>query len=54
MTTDGVEYMIGIAGTSMLSASGENIGMAAIGLKPWGKRQNKALSIQKITQKLSK
>ena len=51
--TDGVEYMIGIAGTSMLSAGGENIGMAAIGLMPWSQRKNKALSVQNITKKLS-
>ncbi len=51
--TNGVAYMIGIAGTSMLSAGGENIGMAAVGLKPWDDRDAKALSIQNITQKLS-
>ena len=45
--------MIGIAGTSMLSAGGENIGMAAIGLKPWKDRTSKLLSVQNITQKLS-
>ena len=49
----GVDYMIGIAGTSMLSAGGENIGMAAIGLKPWDERENKNLSIESITSKLS-
>lgn len=53
MKTDGVNYMIGIAGTSMLSAGGENIGMAAIGLKPWKERTSKALSVQSITKKLS-
>ena len=52
--TQGVHYMIGIAGTSMLSAGGENIGMAAIGLAPWDKRKNKALSVENITQKLSR
>ena len=49
---DGVAYMIGIAGTSMLSAGGENIGMVAIGLKPWDERKAKSLSIEAITQKL--
>ncbi len=49
---DGVAYMIGIAGTSMLSAGGENIGMIAIGLKPWNQRKSKSLSIEAITQKL--
>lgn len=51
--TDGVEYMIGIAGTSMLSANGENIGMAAIGLKPWNERTTPNLSLSAITHKLS-
>ena len=51
--TAGVEYMIGIAGTSMLSAGGENIAMAAIGLKPWAERTTKNLSLSAITNKLS-
>ncbi len=51
--TDGVAYMIGIAGTSMLSSGGENIGMAAIGLRPWDDRKKKSLSIENITRKLS-
>lgn len=50
---DGVDYFIGIAGNSLLSASGENIGMAAIGLKPWDERTTKELSIESITQKLT-
>ena len=51
--TPGVDYMIGIAGTSMLSAGGENIAMAAIGLKPWDERTSKNLSLSAITNKLS-
>lgn len=49
----GVDYMIGIAGTSMLSAGGENIAMAAIGLKPWDERTTKDLSLSAISNKLS-
>ena len=49
----GVEYLIGIAGTSMLSASGENIGMAAIGLRPWKERTKKNVSLNAITRRLS-
>ena len=50
----GVKYMIGIAGNSMLSAGGENIGMAAIGLDPWDKRKTKELSLEAITAKLTR
>ena len=51
--TKGVEYMVGIAGTSMLSAGGENIGMAAIGLTPWADRTTKELSLDSITNTLT-
>ncbi len=49
----GIEYVISIAGTSLLSASGENIGMAAIGLKPWDQRTTPNLSLDAIMKKLS-
>ena len=51
--TKGIDYMIGIAGNSMLSAGGENIAMAAIGLKPWAERATKELSLDAITNKLT-
>ncbi|MBQ4472614.1 MAG: efflux RND transporter permease subunit [Alphaproteobacteria bacterium] len=49
----GVQYMIGIAGNSMLSAGGENIGMAAIGLDPWDDRKKPDLSLSAITTRLT-
>lgn len=49
---DGIDFVIGVAGESMLGGSGENIGLAAIGLAPWSERTNKDLSIEAITAKL--
>lgn len=50
----GIEYVIAISGDSLMSASGENIGMAAIGLKPWNQRKTRALGIESITADLNK
>lgn len=49
----GIKYFIGIAGNSLLSAGGENIGMGVIGLKPWNERKSKTLSLTAINDKLS-
>ena len=49
----GVKYFIGIAGNSLLSAGGENIGMGVVGLKPWDERKEKALSLESINARLS-
>ena len=50
---DGIQSFIGISGNSMLSAGGENIGMAAIVLTPWDKRNKANLSIDAILSKLT-
>ena len=49
----GVQSFIGISGNSMLSASGENIGMAAITLTPWENRDKQGLSMDKILAELN-
>ena len=49
----GIEYVITIGGNSLLSASGENIGMAAIGLKPWDERTTSDLSLEAIMKRLT-
>ncbi len=49
----GIQSFIGISGNSMLSASGENIGMAAIVLTPWDERDKMGLSIDKILSELT-
>ena len=50
----GIQSVIGISGNSMLSASGENIGMAAIILTPWDKRNTPSLSMESILTKLTR
>ena len=50
----GIQSFIGISGNSMLSASGENIGMAAITLTPWDERDRQGLSMDKILAELNK
>ncbi len=49
----GIQSFIGISGNSMLSASGENIGMAAIVLSPWDERTKPDLSMDSILKKLT-
>ena len=49
----GIQSFIGISGNSMLSASGENIGMAAITLSPWDERDKQGLSMDKILSELT-
>ena len=49
----GIQSFIGISGNSMLSASGENIGMAAITLTPWDERDKQGLSMDKILAELN-
>lgn len=49
----GIQSFISIAGHSMLSASGENIAMAAIVLTPWDERDKAGLSMEKILNELN-
>lgn len=48
----GVAYFMGISGASLLSGSGENIGMAVIGLKPWDERAGKEMTGMAIEDRL--
>ncbi|MBR1545025.1 MAG: efflux RND transporter permease subunit, partial [Alphaproteobacteria bacterium] len=47
----GVDFFIGISGTSFASGSGENIGMGVIGLSDWSKRTSRKLSQSYLEQK---
>ncbi|MBO7243895.1 MAG: efflux RND transporter permease subunit [Alphaproteobacteria bacterium] len=49
----GIQSFIGISGNSMLSASGENIGMAAIVLTSWDQRDKQGLSMERILAELN-
>ena len=53
LSIEGIEYVISIAGQSLLGNAGENVGMTVIGLKPWAERTSKNLSIEAITDTLS-
>lgn len=50
----GVDFFIGISGTSLMGGGGENIGMGVIGLSDWDKRESKDLSQTAIQSKLRK
>ena len=49
---DGIEYVISVAGYSMLGGGGENVALGVVGLKDWSFRKNKELSIENISKKL--
>lgn len=51
---DGVEYFIAVAGYSMLGGGGENVALGVVGLTDWSKRKTKKLSVEGITQSLSR
>ncbi len=51
LSEKGVDFFIGISGTSFASGSGENIGMGVIGLAGWDKRDSKKLSQSYLEQK---
>ncbi|MBP5344076.1 MAG: efflux RND transporter permease subunit [Alphaproteobacteria bacterium] len=48
----GIEYVIGIAGASLLSGGGENIGMLVVGLTDWDQRTTASLSANAILEEL--
>ena len=52
LTFDGVDYFIGVAGSSLLGAGGENIGMGVVGLSNWNERTSKSLSLQSLLNKM--
>lgn len=54
LKTKGIKYFIGVAGYSMLSASGENTAFGVIGLDDWSLRKTKSLSLNALIEKLTK
>lgn len=54
MQTAGVKYFITVAGYSMLGGGGENVALGVIGLDEWAKRNSKDLSIEAISNNLSR
>ncbi len=54
LETEGVEFVVTIAGYSLLGGQGENVALGVIGLKNWSERKSKDLSSEAITSKLSK
>lgn len=53
LKTDGINYVITVAGYSMLGGGGENVALGVIGLKNWSERKTKSLSIEGITNTLT-
>lgn len=53
LQTDGVKYVITVAGFSLLGGSGENVALGVIGLKDWSERTTKSLSIEGLTNTFS-
>ncbi len=53
MKTAGVDFVVTVAGYSLLGGQGENVAMAVIGLKNWRERKEKSLSSEAITADLS-
>lgn len=51
---EGVKYFISVAGYSMLGGGGENVALGVVGLTPWDERKSKELSINSISEKLTK
>ncbi len=51
---DGINYIITVAGYSMLGGGGENVALGVIGLKNWSERKTKALSVEGITNALTR
>ena len=54
LSEKGVDFFIGISGTSFASGSGENIGMGVVGLSDWKKRTSEKLSQSNIEQNFRK
>ncbi len=50
----GVKYFISVAGYSLLGGGGENVALGVVGLDNWDKRKSKNLSIEALTQTLTK
>ena len=46
---NGVDYVVGVAGYSLLGGQGENVALSVIGLKNWDERKTKNLSVEALT-----
>lgn len=51
---EGVNYVMTVAGYSLLGGGGENVALGVIGLKPWSERKTKETSLESITENLSR
>ena len=51
LSSQGVDYVVGVAGYSLLGGQGENVALGVIGLKNWKERKTKNLSASALTQK---
>ena len=49
----GVDYVVNVAGYSLLGGQGENVALAVIGLKNWDERTSKDLSVEALINKFS-
>ncbi len=49
---DGVDFVIGIRGFSLMSGSGENMAFALVGLTPWEERASAELQIEAILNQI--
>ncbi|WP_319777873.1 multidrug efflux RND transporter permease subunit [Maridesulfovibrio sp.] len=49
---EGVDFVIGIRGFSMVSGNGENVGVAFVGLKPWDERTTPETQINQVLKKV--
>ncbi len=45
---DGVDFVIGVRGFSLMSGAGENVGIAFVGLKPWDQRTTPETELNSI------
>ncbi|MDY6986617.1 MAG: multidrug efflux RND transporter permease subunit [Thermodesulfobacteriota bacterium] len=49
---DGVDFVIGVRGFSMMSGAGENVGIAFVGLAPWDERSARDRQLNPILNKI--
>lgn len=54
LKTDGVEYVVSVAGYSLLGGQGENVALTVVGLKNWNERKSKELSSEALIEKFSR
>ena len=51
---DGVDFVIGVRGFSIMSGAGENVGIAFVGLDPWDERSARDRQLNPILNKIRK